>query len=796
MKSTLLHLIVNRPLLIILAVVVVTAILGFGLRHGLALNVSPLLFVEEQSKEREDYNRARASFGDDLFMVFACVSDDAFAPNNLAKLRTLHQQIEHLSGIAEVISLINSPYARGDAKGVSVEKLIPENAAPERVQEAKAVALSDKLYAGQIISRDGKTAAINLLLKPELTTDQRYQVTSQVYTIARQAGFSQVFFAGDPFMQWRGVEAIRGDLTLFLPLTLLLVAFLLWLCFRNLVAVVLPLLTVGIGLIWVFGIMGYIGSQFNLLSLMLPTVLLAIGCSYVIHVFNQIGLENAESLTAESLNADCGLQNAESATSQIKHLKSQIPQAKPGNRKSPIRNLQSAISNPQSAILTRALRFISLPVIVSALTIIAGFLSLAFTKIPGIKYTAIYAALGAAFTMLLALTFVPAVMALIGERALHLNVGLGGQMVSWLEKTGRAAVSKETLLYLVTAVMCLLSVIGIFRLIVNVDYYGFFKPNTETALGPVEIAKRLAGAISVDVVIEGDRSLEDPQTLARIAELQTFAETASQGQALSVVDFIKHGNRAFHENKPEFYALPTEAKIIRELMSDREQLRKFITGDSRATRILVRSPFSGSAAMSTAIRAIEAKGRELLPGFRVYATGTVALMNRTSDMIAREQVQSVGLALFTIFIVLSLLFKSWRVGLTALVPNLLPVLFFFGYMGWTNTPLNMTTSLVASVVLGLAVDNAVQFIVRFRRVQPNFGSVRDAIVESMRLSGRPIIYANVTIAAAFAVFALSNFWPVATFGVLSAVTILGCLVEDLVLLPARLTSPVFRATSK
>lgn len=776
MKSTLLHLIVNRPLIIIITVASVTAILGFGLRHGLALNVSPLLFVEEQSKEREDYNRARASFGDDLFMVIACVSDDAFAPESLAKLRKLHQQMETLNGVAEVISLINSPYARGDARSASVEKLLPENAAPERLQEAKAVALTDKLYAGQIISRDGKTAAINLLLKSELTTDQRYRVTSQVYDIARQAGFRQTFFAGDPFMQWRGVEAIRGDLTLFLPLTILLVAFLLWLCFRSWVAVVLPLLTVGIGLIWVFGTMGYIGSQFNLLSLMLPTVLLAIGCSYVIHVFNQIGLENAEfqnaevgTLSAELANAERGLRGTESSSSPISNLKSQI--------------------------LTRALRFISLPVIVSALTIIAGFLSLAFTRIPGIKSTAIYAALGAAFTMLLSLTFVPAMLSLLGARALRLNVGLGGQMIGWLEKTGRTAVSKETLLYIVTAVMCVLSVMGIFRLIVNVDYYGFFKPNTETAQGPVEVARRLAGAISVDVVIEGDRSLDAPSILAKIAALQAFAETASQGQALSVVDFVKHGNRAFHENKPEFYALPTDEKIVRELMSDREQLRKFITDDNRKTRILVRSPLSGSAAMSAAIHAIEAKGRELLPDFRVYATGTVALMNRTSDMIAREQVQSVALALFTIFIVLALLFKSWRVGLTALVPNLLPILFFFGYMGWTGTPLNMTTSLVASVVLGLAVDNAVQFIVRFRRVQPHCDSVRDAIVESMRLSGRPIIYANIAIAAAFAVFALSNFWPVATFGVLSAVTILGCLVEDLVLLPARLTSPIFRATS-
>ena len=777
MKSFLLHLIVKRPILIISGVVIITAILGFGLRHGLALNVSPLLFVQAQSKERDDYNQARKSFGDDLFMVVALVSEDAFTPRNLTKLRNLHQQIEKLSGIAEVISLSNSPYARGDQKGVSLEKLIPDlnSVSPERLAEARNVALSDNLYAGQIISRDGKTAALNILLKSELSTDERYQFTAQVYELANNAGFAQVFLAGDPFMQWRGVEAVRGDLKIFLPLTLLLVAFLLWLCFRSLVAVILPLLTVGIGLVWVFGVMGYVGSQFNILSLMLPTVLLAIGCSYVIHVFNQIGLEVAESQKSEPPTTD--------------HRPPTTDHRPP---------LTPTTDHQPSATIAKALDFISLPVIVSALTIIAGFLSLAFTKIPGIKSTAIYAALGAAFTMLLALTFVPAVLSLLGEKAMRMNVGLGGQMVGWLEKTGRVCVRNEKLLYVVTGLMCLLSVIGIFRLIINVDYYGFFKPNTETAIGVVEIGQRLAGSISFDVIIESDDedALQSPQTLAKIAELQKIADAASRGQSLSIVDFIKHGNRAFHANAPEFYALPTEAKIIRELMSDREQLRKFITDDNKRTLVLVRSPLSGSAAMSKAIHEIETKGRELLPGFRVYATGTVALMNRTSDAIAREQLQSVTIALFTIFVMLSLLFKSWRVGLTALVPNLIPVLFFFGYMGWSRIPLNMTTSLVASVVLGLAVDNAVQFIVRFRRAQPNFDSVRDAIIASMRLSGRPIIYANITIAAAFAVFALSNFWPVTTFGLLSAVTILACLVEDLVLLPARLTSPVFRATSQ
>src|SRR5262249_3169700 len=113
--------------------------------------------------------------------------------------------------------------------------------------------------------------------------------------------------------------------------------------------------------------------------------------------------------------------------------------------------------------------------------------------------------------------------------------------------------------------------------------------------------------------------------------------------------------------------------------------------------------------------------------------------------------------------------------------------------GLARRRINLTTSLVASVVLGLAVDNAVQFIVRFRRAQAATPELREAILESMRLSGRPIIYANVALAATFAIFFFSNFKPIASFGLLSAVTIIGCLVEDLVLLPARLISPVFRA---
>ncbi|MGH9845783.1 MAG: efflux RND transporter permease subunit, partial [Blastocatellia bacterium] len=751
----------------------------FGLRDGLILDVSPLSFVEQGSRERADFEAARKEFGPDDYLVIALVCDDVFAPANLERLQALHNRIAKIQGVAEILSLINVPYARGEGDQVSSEKLLPKSFDDTpRLTEARRIGTADRLYVGNLVSADARTAAINILYKPEVPTRVRHALTNQIYQTARGAGFIETYFAGDPFSQWRATEAVKNDLTIFLPLTLLLVAFVLWLCFRSIMAVILPMATIGIGLIWLFGLMGYLSTHFTILGLMLPTLMLAIGCSYIIHVINQVAI------------AECGMRNAECGSLNAPAISSQ---------QSTNDNPQSAIRNPHSAI-EEALRFIALPVIVSALTIIAGFLSLAFTPIPAIRTTGILAAVGAAFTCLLSLTFIPAALAVSGRRAAAFRVGLGGKMVKLLEDLGRWATSRQTLLYVLTVVLVVFSIAGVRRIVIDVDFFHFFKPNSETSIGLAEINKRLSGAISFELIVEGRRegALESPDLLRRIEALQSFAEQQSaNGQridrALSVVDFIKHINRAFHDNDPRGYTIPSDEKLIRELFQERDQLRGFLSEDGRRARILIRSNLYGSQAMAVVIRNLVGKGQELLPDCRVYATGTFVLLNRTSDLIAGEQVRSITIALVTIFLMLALLFRSPRVGFTALVPNLIPVLFFFGFMGWRRIPLNLTTSLVASVVLGLAVDNAVQFIVRFRRVQAVKPELREAIIESMRLSGRPIIYANVALAATFAIFAISNFEPIGSFGLLSAVTIIGCLIEDLVLLPARLTSPVFKA---
>jgi uncharacterized protein len=772
--------VVRHPRLIIVTVILLTAFFGFGLQRGIVLDVSPLGFVARGSQSRIDFAEMQKIFGPDDYLLIAVVADDVFSPENIAKLRELHDKVERTSGIIEVLSLINVPYAHSVNGVVEIDKLIPPLEANDtRMGQAREIATNDRLYAGNLVSSDGSTAALNILLNPKLPTYRRHEITRQLYRLAHASGFNAVYFAGDPFSQWRCTEAIKSDLRLFLPLTLALIALLLWLCFRSLVAVLLPLSTIALGLLWLMGLMGLVQGHFTILALMLPTLMLAIGCSYMIHVINQIGIVRARAGEWETGRAGAEKDSAGSPALPLPH-------------------------SPALACIEAAMRYITLPVVVSALTIIAGFLSLAFTHIPAVRTTAIFAAIGAAFTMILSLTFIPAVLVLLPRRAMEFRVGLTGTMCNRLGETGRWATSHQTVLYVMTAIIVIASLVGVTRINIDIDYFHFFKPSAETSVGVANINQRLSGAVTFELIVDGQRpgAMEEPKTLERIAELQAFAETQKESggqgidRTISVVDFVKHLNRAYHDNDPQHYTIPADQKAIEELLSDRDQFRGFLSSDARTARILIRSNLTGSHAMATVIEAIEKRGKDLFPDYRVLATGTFVMLNRTSDQIAGEQVLSVTIALITIYIVLSLLFRSLRIGLTAIVPNLIPVLFFFGFMGWRGIALNLTTSLVASVVLGLAVDNSVQFIVRFCRVQSETPSLRDAIIQSMLLSGRPIIYANIALTAAFVIFALSNFQPIATFGLLSAVTIIGCLIEDLVLLPARLTSKIFITVKK
>jgi predicted RND superfamily exporter protein len=170
----------------------------------------------------------------------------------------------------------------------------------------------------------------------------------------------------------------------------------------------------------------------------------------------------------------------------------------------------------------------------------------------------------------------------------------------------------------------------------------------------------------------------------------------------------------------------------------------------------------------------------------------VVLLNDASDAVGASQVSSLAIALASIYIMMVALFGSPVIAIVALIPNVVPIVWLFGFLGATGIPLDITTSLVATSALGLAVDNAVHMIRRYRQCSSEVGEDGWTMWLTMHRTGRPMILANLTLMAAFSVFTVSSFVPVRLAGLLWVVTIAGCLAADLFLLPVLMKARVCR----
>jgi len=214
-----------------------------------------------------------------------------------------------------------------------------------------------------------------------------------------------------------------------------------------------------------------------------------------------------------------------------------------------------------------------------------------------------------------------------------------------------------------------------------------------------------------------------------------------------------------------------------------------VTPDFRRTSILVRTRLAGTRAVQQTLDAIRTHVERHFPAdLRVETTGSLVLVNRTAESIVRGQLDGLGLALVSIFIVMSLMFLSMRIGLLAVIPNVVPIVIFFGILGWCGIYLNLGTSLIAATSLGLAIDSTIHYMARLNRELKGETDQSAAIRRALRGVGAPILYATSALMLGFLAFALSSFVPIRDFGLLSSLTLGTSLLTNLALLPALLAT--------
>ena len=701
------------------------------------------------------YRAAVRNFGDDEVFVVAMQSEDLFTQAGLERLRQVTDEIAHLPEVRTVQSLTDVVAFRYDHENEWLEVTdfiedIPSDAA--ELEALRASAVVDPLYRSTLVSEDGRAAAVNVTFR-KMTDEEfiRSRLDARILEIVERASEDRIQFyvAGRPHVKNRVYELMVRDMQLLIPAALLVVALGLFVVFGTRRGVALPMATILVATLWTFGAIAFLERPLTVLTTLLAPMLAAIGSVYGIHAVTRYEEEVTGAAT------------------------------------------------PRDAALA-SLRHMRLPVTVAGLTTMVGFGALLITDVPAVFEVGSFAVLGVASITVLTLSMMHAALALVPLRGAGEGSGLAERINVLLDDllerlAGRVARHASAWLVLFGLVLsaCLAAIPYI---VIDTDYLSFFDEDAPVRRDFEAVNELLAGAVPFYISFEsGDQggTFREPELLR---EMERFQEKArglpDVGRTLSMVDTVRVMNRAMAKDDPDEERIPDSRGAAAELlfMAPKGHLDSYANVNHSRANVLVRTGAVGTARVRDVTSRLDALVQEMeLPeGVTAAVTGNALLLSRSADGIARSQPLTVGLAALTILVLVTFAFRSSRLGVLAMVPNLVPVAIYFGILGFGAAPLSLPTSLIGSVALGVAIDDTVHFLVRYGTERRAGRSPEQAAAICGRRIGRPIAITSVMLMAGFLVVALSGFATLRQFGILSATTMGVCLVNDLLLLPALL----------
>jgi hypothetical protein len=757
--------IVRSPWLIVAVVAAATVVLGLGaLRLRVDSSVTTLLPRGDPAKQR--YDEVVARFGADEVDIIGVIADDVLAAPTLEKIRLLTTRAAAVPGVGSVISLTNVRDPIADV--LNPPLLIPKIPDTPAEREALRARIKDNpLFAGNLIAPDSRGAAVNVFLADDAHDDESARrIDVALAALVAEVGAKgpeQLVLTGLSHIKVNALALMRRDLVALTPASLAFVVLVLFFSFRTRRGVVLPLMCVMTGVIWTMGIMGWVGEPISLGTLVLPSLLIVIGSSYATHVVSRYYLELETPTT-------------------------------PGQ--------------PVYGALQQA----GLPVFVSAVTTVIGFSALMLNTIQAVRSLGVYAVIGIVILFVLAMTLVPALILVLPERRYRRQpvggAGERGRLAKILATLARLDIRYRRFIFAGAAALVVAALIALPRIEADTNFLSYFPPDSPIVRSHEAINARVAGALPFYVVLGSpDRpgTMLTMESLRRVRDLEAFIDTIPGiTRSVSITDYLDlldrglrssgdvviddEGNAVDPKTLKSFWEDPRRVdEVLTFIKQNPSAFRSVITADFSQTNILVRTRFARSTEISAAVDQIRAYGeRSLPPDMQPLPTGNIVLLNGTTDDVVWGQVKSITVALVVIFIVMSLLFLSLKVGFIAMLPNVVPIVLFFGILGWGHVALNIGTSIIAAIALGIAVDNTIHFMVRFNRELQVTYDQEISLTTALRTIGRPIVYTSAALTAGFLVMRLSEFVPVRDFGSLSAATMLAAMGTNLVLLPALL----------
>lgn len=296
------------------------------------------------------------------------------------------------------------------------------------------------------------------------------------------------------------------------------------------------------------------------------------------------------------------------------------------------------------------------------------------------------------------------------------------------------------------------------------------------------------------LTLDKENGWYDPDLLHRLDAIGNELEGkhykhAYIGKAFSLTTIVKEINQALHENRSEAYAIPDDRELIAQEFllfenSGSDDLEDFTDSQFTKARLTIKFPFIDAVYYRPIEKEIGGQFKEKFPEAEFQLTGMIVLLARTITNTISSMIRSYLTALVVITILMVLLIGRVRIGLLSMIPNLAPILFILGIIGFFDLPMDLFTMMVASIAIGLAVDDTIHFMHNFRRYYESSGDPRRAVFETLNTTGRAMLVTTVVLTLGFFIFGLAMMQNVVRFGLLTGMTLVAALLSDYFLGPA------------
>ena len=674
----------------------------------------------------EVFERTRERYGSDDVLLVAWIADDLFTPEHLAGLKRFTRRIERLAGVANVDSLATAPNVHATADSTEVDAflhVLPENrAAAERIRDE---ALANPLLVGQLVAKDGRGVLVAVHFDRTLDTSTLTDLVKRISEESRaEAGDMANFVTGPVVLRLEVGRLLLHDLYRIMPLAVLATLLVAAIGFRSVRGLLLPFLANSVALIATLACFAAAGHTLNFLTVILPPVVYVVGFAYSIHVVSEFDHEFAR-----------GLERAQ-------------------------------------AVRT-ALREVFMPLTLTAFTAAIGFSSLAISGIDSIRQFGLYATLGTLLGWASALTLVPAgLMLLPANRPHRARPPRRFAFAPWLADFN---LRHRRLLLAIGAVLAVASIAASSRIEVSTDYLSSFADDSPVRRDFQRVGAVFAGAVPIEILIESDipQAFKEPAQLRALADLKTWLLTQPEiGGVYTLADYIGILYRALAPDMAARSALPDSVKIADQLLlfGSGTYVNHFSDPSFKSTLVHVQSTAVRTSDLIALATRIEARLKAQLPAhLHGQVTGSSYVIAETIDNITQGQIQSLTLAFAVIYVLLIILFGSARIAALALLPTALPIVVYFGILGAASITLNLTTSLVADVVLGIAIDETIHFLSRFNDEARRAANERDGVAAALATVIRPATFTTAALCVGFLALTAGELQNQVQFGLLSAI---------------------------